>query len=89
MIEIKKYMALDGTVWDSKEACAYHEKLDVEQFYEWAMKIKAYCSYNANCQNCPFYDKNTDEFPCMLGVIGENGNFIPKHWFIDEFESDE
>lgn len=86
MKEIKKYVALDGTVWDSERECLYHEKFDVEQMYEWAMKIRAYCENMDNCNNCPFDKKRYDNDNCC--AIGMK-TFIPENWEVDDFESDE
>lgn len=85
MKEIKKYQALDGTLWDSEEECTFHEKLDVEQMYEWAMKIKAHCNHMENCKNCPFKKDVDINGNCLIGL----GNFIPENWEVADFESDE
>lgn len=84
MKEIKKYVAFDGTIWDSEEECAYHEKLDVEEMYEWAMKIKAYCRHMVNCTNCPFNKDIDYNGNCSVGDA-----FFPEDWEVDDFESDE
>jgi hypothetical protein len=80
MREIKKYQAIDGTMWDSEEECLYHEKQDVKQMYEWAMKIKSYCKDMTKCTGCPF-DCDGD---CLLVDV-----LYPADWAIDEFKSDE
>ena len=85
MKEIKKYMALDGTIWDTESECLTHEKKDREQMYEWAQKIRAYCEAIDSCRNCPFYNDDYDEFHCQIGMY----EFLPQNWAVDDFESDE
>lgn len=86
MKEIKKYQALDGTVWDSEEECVFHERFDVEEMYEWAMKIKAYCKNKENCRDCPFVTEvDVRGCRCLIGSY----TLLPEQWGVDDFESDE
>lgn len=86
MREIKKYQAFDGTMWDNEKECLYHEKQDVEQMYEWAMKIRTYCKHMESCRNCPFRTEvDIRGYYCLIG----SESLLPEHWEVDEFESDE
>lgn len=75
------YEASDGTRFSDKNTCIEHEnKLkEYENLKRSLKRIKAICSDNMECEECPFYS----DYDCMFRNFDCISDCIPVNWKIN------
>jgi hypothetical protein len=80
-IQVIKYQAEDGTIFNTEEECLEYEKelSQVKEIMNLIPVVKKICAENEDCSYCPFHRN----FKCCFGYNEDvNSEYAPCNWSI-------
>jgi hypothetical protein len=79
-IQVIKYQAEDGTIFNTEEECLKYEKelSQVKEIMNLIPVVKKICAKNGDCSYCPFYKG----FGCCFGYDEDSHAGAPCTWFV-------
>lgn len=80
-VKIIKFMAEDGTVFDTMTACEEYEShcKEAKSLKRALRRIKEICR-NTDCNRCPFHNG----YECMFHDFDEISDCMPENWEIKD-----